>query len=901
MTSGWRRLLDRAPPGGTLADCKIPNDDRHNDTQTRENLASARHARTSDAPNAHLVRGQHLTRRDSAITQLLQYLASKNTATPNTQSDIVLCVQIGPSLWLKFARALDVLCRLEAVRMASVKDWVFSQVISKSIGSTRPLSASESFLSQDSQNEDLASQGSQTNTNLTSHPVSTETRFSQSDNQMTQNPLSTAEMESPSEPNFAIQEKDLDPLSKVMALQIKFLRIIQRLDLWQDNLTVAKVLYRIHLASLIRTSESDLKKANLKSDRARVVAAKQEETGVPELDFSIKILILGKTGVGKSSTINSILGESKVTTDAFHPSTTRIQEISGNLNGIKISFIDTPGLLPPSSISNRRNREILHSVKRFIRKSRPDVILYFERLDLIDISYPDFPLLKLITEILGPAVWFSTNIVMTHSSAELPEGQSGFPVSYDSYVNFCRQVVQHHIHQAIMDRKLENPVILVENHPQCRVDLLGKKILPNGQVWMSQFMLLCVCTKILGDVNALLKLDDSIRLGPMGNSRAPSLPHLLSSFLKHRVKTSPDGEESEIFETFHNLDSDEEDEYDQLPPIRILTKAQFQKLTPLQKKEYLDELDYRETLFLKKQMRQEYIRRTEKINENNNNQDDLPEAILLPDMIVPLSFDSDNPVHRFRCLVNNNSWIARPVLDLNGWDYDVGFDGINLEVNAEIKKNLVACLAGQMSKDKQDFNIQSESTLGFFGRGGSTYTLGFDVQSAGRELICTARTNAKMRNFGCNLTECGISLTSFGDQWYYGTKVVNTLLAGKRMDFRVNAGGMRGGGKAVFGGSLETTLKGKDYPVRNDKVSLAVTVLDFEKEMVLGGSVQSEFRVGRGTSMSVSANVNSQKMGQLCVKVSSSEHMEIALVVLVSVLRSLFRKKSYSYDRKASS
>lgn len=42
-----------------------------------------------------------------------------------------------------------ILCRI----MTSIKDWVFSQVISKSVGATRPLSTSESFLSQDSQNE----------------------------------------------------------------------------------------------------------------------------------------------------------------------------------------------------------------------------------------------------------------------------------------------------------------------------------------------------------------------------------------------------------------------------------------------------------------------------------------------------------------------------------------------------------------------------------------------------------------------------------------------------------------------------------------------------------------------------------------------------------------------------
>ncbi|KAB5514636.1 hypothetical protein DKX38_028542 [Salix brachista] len=779
--------------------------------------------------------------------------------------------------------------------MKGVRDWVFGQLLSKSLASTRPLSGSGSFLSEEPANEDSDDPAHMARSESSS--PSSDTSCSSRCNQETGSPQSLHQVaEDSCQSIHGVELKKADPLTKIEDLRINFFRLLLRFGHSHDNLLVGKVLHRLHLAAAIRAGETNL--IRVKGDRARAVAAEQEASGIPELNSSLRILVVGKTGVGKSATINSVFDQTKALTDAFRPATIHIKEVVGSINGVKVTFIDTPGFLPSSTSNLRRNRKIMLSVRRFIRKSPPDIVLFFERLDLINMGYCDLPLLKLMTEVFGNAFWFNTILVMTHGSAS-PEGPSGFPINYESHVTQCADLMQHYINQAVSDSKLENPVVLVENDPHCKKNFMGESVLPNGQVWKSHLLLLCICTKALGDANTLLDFKGSIELGPLITPRVPSLPHLLSSLLKHHSTTDSTGVEQDADEIF--LSDAEEDDYDQLPPIRILTKSQFEKLTKSQKKDYLDELDYRETLYLKKQLKEESQRRRERrlsgeesfgVGDNSDHQQASPEAVLLPDMAVPPSFDSDCTIHKYRCLVTSDQWLVRPVLDSHGWDHDVGFDGVNLETAIEIRRNVYASITGQMSKDKQDFSIHSECAAAYADPRGQTYTAALDVQtSSGKDMIYTVHSNTKLRNLKQNVAECGVSLTSYDNKYYVGAKLGDTVLVGKRLKFVVNAGQMRGPGQVAYGGTFEATLKGGDYPVRDDKISLSMSALSFKNEMVLGGGFQSEFRPIRGMRMAVNANLNSQNTGQVNIKISSSEHIEIALVAVFSIFRAILRKK----------
>ncbi|XP_010552847.1 PREDICTED: translocase of chloroplast 159, chloroplastic-like, partial [Tarenaya hassleriana] len=253
------------------------------------------------------------------------------------------------------------------------------------------------------------------------------------------------------------------------------------------------------------------------------------------------ILALGKAGVGKSATINSILGDQKASIDAFRPSTTSVREISGTVGGVKITVIDTPGL-KSSAMDQSTNSKLLSSVKKVTKKCPPDIVLYVDRLDAQNRDLNNLPLLRTITANLGSSIWKNAIVTLTHAASAPPDGPSGTPLSYDVFVAQCSHIVQQSIGQAVgdlrlMNPSLMNPVSLVENHPLCRKNRDGEKVLPNGQTWRPQLLLLCYSLKILSEANSLLKPQEPLDHRKLFGFRvrSPPLPYLLSWLLQSRT------------------------------------------------------------------------------------------------------------------------------------------------------------------------------------------------------------------------------------------------------------------------------------------------------------------------------------------------------------------------------
>lgn len=704
--------------------------------------------------------------------------------------------------------------------------------------------------------------------------------------------------------NVEADEND-ETREKLQMIRVKFLRLAHRLGQTPHNVVVAQVLYRLGLAEQLRGRNGGRVGA-FSFDRASALAEQLEAAGHEPLDFSCTIMVLGKTGVGKSATINSIFDEVKFSTDAFQTGTKKVQDVVGTVQGIRVRVIDTPGLLPSWS-DQHQNEKILHSVKRFIKKTPPDIVLYLDRLDMQSRDFSDMPLLRTITEIFGPSIWFNAIVVLTHAASAPPDGPNGTASSYDMFVTQRSHVVQQAIRQAAGDMRLMNPVSLVENHSACRTNRAGQRVLPNGQVWKPHLLLLSFASKILAEANALLKLQDSPPGKPFAaRSRAPPLPFLLSTLLQSRPQVKlPEEQFSDEDDIDDDLDessdSDEESEYDRLPPFKRLTKAQMAKLSKAQVKEYLNELEYREKLFMKKQLKEEKRRRKimkqmaaatkdlptdfgDNVEEGSSGAASVP--VPMPDLALPASFDSDNPTHRYRYL-DSSQWLVRPVLETHGWDHDVGYEGINVERLFVVKEKVPISFSGQVTKDKKDANIQMELASSIKHGEGKATSVGFDMQTVGKDLAYTLRSEMRFCNFRKNKATAGLSVTLLGDALSAGVKFEDKLVANKRFRLVMTGGAITGRGDVAYGGSLEAQLRDKDYPLGRFLSTIGLSIMDWHGDLAIGGNVQCQLPVGRSTNLIARANLNNRGAGQVGLRLNSSEQLQIALIGFLPLFKKL--------------
>ncbi|KAE9465104.1 hypothetical protein C3L33_03000, partial [Rhododendron williamsianum] len=232
---------------------------------------------------------------------------------------------------------------------------------------------------------------------------------------------------------------------------------------------------------------------------------------------SLTILVMGKGGVGKSSTVNSIIGERVMAVSAFQSEGPRPMIVSRSRAGFTLNIIDTPGIVEGGYV----NDQALELIKRFLLNKTIDVLLYVDRLDAYRVDNLDKQVVRAITDSFGKEIWQRGMVVLTHAQLSPPDG-----LSYEDFFSRRSEALLKVVRGGarIANREMEDyslPVVLVENSGRCNKNDCDEKIVPNGTAWIPN--LVKTVADVVGNGSKGILVDKKLIEGPNPNQRGKLL------------------------------------------------------------------------------------------------------------------------------------------------------------------------------------------------------------------------------------------------------------------------------------------------------------------------------------------------------------------------------------------
>lgn len=214
-----------------------------------------------------------------------------------------------------------------------------------------------------------------------------------------------------------------------------------------------------------------------------------KEVGRKRLVF----FVAGRTGWGKSSTVNSLVGKVVSKVSDYEPETADVTGFEFEMNGVKAIIFDTPGLRDGKG-NDETYIELMNS-----KVEKPDSMLDVSRLDETR-QEDDRQVIKIISSALGKRVWEYTVIVFTFANNVKP---SQYQTKLDAKTKIIRELIADYISDKEVAYQI--PVVAIDNESDTT---------PDGKKWLG-YLVTALVERVSkeGTIALLYMLTDSVRKG----------------------------------------------------------------------------------------------------------------------------------------------------------------------------------------------------------------------------------------------------------------------------------------------------------------------------------------------------------------------------------------------------
>ena len=186
----------------------------------------------------------------------------------------------------------------------------------------------------------------------------------------------------------------------------------------------------------------------------------------------LTFLEVGRTGVGKSSTINTLIGRDVAEVGHLTATTMEVKTYNLAINDIKIQLIDTPGLC--DDLEEKGNDLVyIDRIKKGVPNQEIDLVLFFSSLmaDERSVLRDEKRAIEIISKAFGEKIWKQSVIVFTCACS-----RNIVPYQYQYYLKECTKILKKEIEiYAGKDVAEQIPSVAVDNNSETT---------PDGQRWL---------------------------------------------------------------------------------------------------------------------------------------------------------------------------------------------------------------------------------------------------------------------------------------------------------------------------------------------------------------------------------------------------------------------------------